>query len=709
MGAPAALAAFALGLTSAEVATWRAPPQTLLPTHAVTLTGMVRGVDPLPEGRRLLLEAVHLDGAEAALPRLVRVRLRTGDPAVVSTGDTVCIHALLRTLASPAYHGGWDVQRDAFVSGLGGSDFALGLAQRIAAADPAGLARRLQLLRERVGARFIKGIPGAAGTVAATLFIGLAGAIPPADHQAFRDSGLAHLLAVAGLHIGIVMGWTMFLTRAGLALCERSALHWPTKQIVAFVALAAGGGYVVLTGEHVPIARSFAMAMLYTLAVLPERRAISLRGLGLAGVILMLTELQEVPGVSFQMSFAAVLALISSYEVLRPRLAALHGQGGWRGKLTLHLAMLSLTSFLAGTASAPIGAYHFGRVQVYFVASNIVAVPLTAFWVMPLGLLALALMPVGLGLDRLAMLPMGWRIEAILWVARTTAALPTATLTVSHAPAWRLALAGLGMAWLGLWRSRIRLAGIAVLAVGLASPLLARPADVLVSADGRLIAVRTTDVVFAEQGNGALRFIRDDRTDYWGADAMRPMPKVGAAADGAVVCDAAGCLLRPRAGAVAALMVRGKVRRHPAAPPWSRWRLSRRVAFARSSGRRWSIGSLSGGMARWRCGCSRRAWGSSVIGRCGARARGWCRCRNGAPCRCCHPLCRWHRRSRRRRRTDPGAWEQWSPPQVMPAQAGIRDLLCCNNDKAGMLERGGLTAAECGRVNPFAGRYDAVT
>ena len=161
--APAALAAFALGLTSAQVATWRAPPLILLPTHAVTLTGMVRGVDPLPEGRRLLLEAVHLDGAEAALPRLVRVRLRAGDPAVVATGDTVRIRALLRTPASPAYHGGWDLQRDAFFSGLGGSGFALGPAERIAAADPAGLARRLQLLRERVGARFIKGIPGAAG------------------------------------------------------------------------------------------------------------------------------------------------------------------------------------------------------------------------------------------------------------------------------------------------------------------------------------------------------------------------------------------------------------------------------------------------------------------------------------------------------------------------------------------------------------------
>jgi competence protein ComEC len=560
----AMLAAFALGLTAAQFATWRAPPLVVLPTNAVTITGIVRGVDPLPDGRRLLLEAVRIDPTtppleRPTLDRLIRVRLRTGDPIEVATGDTVRIRTLLRAPASPAYPGGWDLQRDAYFIGLGGSGFALGKAERIAIAGPTGLTRSVQQLRERIGARFIAGIPGAAGTIAATLFTGMAGAIPPADHQAFRDSGLAHLLAVAGLHIGIVMGWAMFLARAGLALCEYTALRWPTKQIGAFAALAAGGFYLALTGMHVPIARSFAMACLFTLAVLLGRRAISLRGLGLAGVALMLIEPQEVPGVSFQMSFAAVLALISGYEVLRPKLHALRGEGGWRGRMMVHLAMLGLTSLLAGTASAPFGAYHFGQVQIYFVLANMLAVPLTAFWVMPLGLLALVLMPLGFGLDRVPMLPMGWGIQGILWVARTTSALPAATLPVPHAPAWGLALVGLGMAWLGLWRSRIRLAGIAVLVVGLASPLLARPADLLVSADGRLIAVRTTQGVYVEHASGASRFIRDDWTDYWADGAMLPMPKTGTVAGGEVTCDAVGCLLRPREGSVAALLVRGKV------------------------------------------------------------------------------------------------------------------------------------------------------
>jgi len=122
---------------------------------------------------------------------------------------------------------------------------------------------------------------------------------------------------------------------------------------------------------------------------------------------------------------------------------------------------------LAGTASAPFGAYHFGRIQVYFIVANMIAVPLTALWVMPMGLVGLLLLP--LGLDWLAFVPMGWGVDAILWVARTTASWPAATFDVPHMPAWGLAVSAFGIAWLGLWRSPLRLVGVPVIAVGLIS------------------------------------------------------------------------------------------------------------------------------------------------------------------------------------------------------------------------------------------------
>ena len=556
-GPAAPFLAFALGFAAAQFATARAPPlETGLPTHASIVTGTVRMVETLPVGRRITLEAARLDGA-APLRRNVRVRLRGTDPGPVATGDTVRVRAIVRPPAPPSYPGAWDLQRDAFYAGLGASGYALGPIERLTEAVPSGPARLTQWLRETISNRVTAVIPGAAGAVCVTLLTGGQTSIPAAEHQAFRDSGLAHLLAVAGLHIGIVMGFAMGVARLGFACSERASLYWPTKTLAAVIALTVGGLYMVLTGMHVPIVRSFSMACLFTLGVVTGRRVISLRGLGLAGVVLMLTEPQEVPGVSFQMSFSAVLALISGYEALRPWLRQLHGKS-WQRRLASHIVALGLTSALAGTASAPYGAYHFGHIQLYFVIANMIAVPLTAMWVMPAGLIALVLMP--LGLEALALVPMGWGAEAIVWVATTTSSWPAATLPVPHMPVWGLADFSLGLAWLGIWRSRLRLFGLLPMALGIMSPVFERPPDLLVSADARLIGVHTAAGVFLQQNQGGSAFVRDAWLQLWMSQGTTPLPAGGEAANGAISCVKDACLLRPRSDAKAILLVRGPSR-----------------------------------------------------------------------------------------------------------------------------------------------------
>ena len=553
-----AASAAAIGFAAAQFAAIRQLPQPALPTHATIVTGVVRAVEPLPEGRRIALETVRLDDGPQ-LERWIRLRLRRDDVQEVATGDTVRVRALVRPPMPPAYPGAWDRQRDAWFSGQGGSGYALGPLERIAESVPSAPLRLVQRLREIIASHIAAVVPGAAGAISTTLLTGITTGIPPPDHEAFRASGLAHLLAVAGLHIGIVMGWALAFARLALALSEHASLFWPTKKLAAMAALLAGAGYMVLTGMHVPIVRSFAMASLYTVAVLADRRAISLRGLAAAAMVLMLLEPQEVPGVSFQMSFAAVLALIAGYEALRPALRALHGNGSWRRRLGSHVTALALTSALAGTASAPFGAYHFGHIQLYFVVANMIAVPLAALWVMPAGLIGLMLLP--LGLDWLAFVPMGWGAEAILYVARTTAAWPAATIDVPHMPPWGLAVTGFGIAWLGLWHSRPRLIGVPIIALGLLSPLLSRPADLLVSADARLIGVRIGDAVYLQAVSGASKPTREAWLQYWAAEASQTIPRAGQQVDGAIDCHEDACLLRPVPGAKGALLARGAT--HP--------------------------------------------------------------------------------------------------------------------------------------------------
>ncbi|MDR3523899.1 MAG: ComEC/Rec2 family competence protein [Acetobacteraceae bacterium] len=578
----ALLAAGALGFCAAEFAAWRLPPMPELPRKASIVTGRVGSVEMLPKGRMLFLDAARI-GIDAPLARRLRFRLPDTDATKLEAGDSVQLRAMLSPPNPPAYPGAWDLQRDAYFDGLAGYGRVLSPVQVLAHRPPGGAAAFIARLRDRVADRVQAALPGAVGAIAATLLTGEAASIPEADRAAFRDSGLSHILAIAGLHIGIVMGLIFGAVRGGLALSERAALFWPLKSVAALAALAAGLAYLLLTGAHVPIRRSFAMACLVTFGLLLGRRSMSLRGLALAMAAIVLAAPNAVLGVSFQMSFSAVLALISGYAFLMPKLLAWRGRGGWGRQVGLHLATLALTSLLAGTASAPFAAYHFGEMQIYFVLANMIAVPVTALLAMPAGLIALALMP--LHLEALALVPMGWGVRIVLFVAHHVSAWPVARSEVPPLPPWGIILFSLGLAWLGLWRSRPRLLGLPAMLIAVLSPLWATPPDMMISADARLLGVRQAGRVELLRLSGAQRFTEDAWQRVWLGEAVT------------LDCTTPVCMLTPRPSGASAAILQGQdsggcdaalrisltpIRHHctPEVPEIDRFALWREGAFA---------------------------------------------------------------------------------------------------------------------------------
>ncbi|MBE7210279.1 MAG: ComEC/Rec2 family competence protein [Gluconacetobacter diazotrophicus] len=545
----AAVLATALGFAAAQWQAARMPPMPVLPKRAVLLDGTVSAVDLLPDGGRRVLvagttvrAAPRRNGEQDSLSApdtaglAFRVRLRADDPAIVAAGNRIALRAMLRPPPAPDWPGGRDGQRDAFFSGIGGGGFALGPATVMPGAGNGGLRR----LREAVAARMMAVLPGPRGAVAATLMTGLGTAIPHADRDAFAASGLAHILAVAGLHLGIVMGLALFAARWVLCRWEWGALRLPCRQIAAGIALLSGAGYMAMTGLHLPGLRALAMAAVAVLALLLGRRAVSLRGLALAAAGILLWQPAQLLDVAFQMSFSAVLALLAGYEALRPFSRRLHGTGSWRDRARLHLFQLFMTSLLAGAASLPFAAFHFNRMQFYFVLANLLAVPITAAVIMPAGILALVAMP--LGLERGPLLLMGGGIDAVIALARGVAAFPAASLPVPATPAWGVLGGTLGLLWLCVWRRRWRLLGVPLILLGLSSPWLARPPDLLVSADAGEIAFRDGTRVFALHGARADPAAERDWMRDWGlAGAPEPFPD--ATVEPRLVCNPVACLL----------------------------------------------------------------------------------------------------------------------------------------------------------------------
>lgn len=501
------LGAAAAGCLLAWTQAHRQPPFPDLPRRGVHLSARVVGVerhvghDGALAWRLLLADARFLDGINTGMPPLRRtllLRLRPDDPARPEPGDGVSVYALLTPPAFPALPGGYDAQRRAWFDGLAGYGRALGPVTCLRVSGPSGLENAIARLRQVMAARIRAALPGLRGTIAATVLVGADGAIDPEVRDTFADAGLAHLLAVAGLHLAIVMGLVMGAVRVGLALSERMALFWPCRQIAAICALLAGGGYVVITGGHLPALRSLFMAGLAVVALLAGRRAMSMRALALAVTLLLCLDPENVAELSLQMSAAAVMALIAGFDSLRARLSA------WRYEVALWrrtMARLThpfLASVLAGGACIPVGMAHFGTVQPWFVMANLLAVPLMSVWVMPWGLAAIVLMPVGL--EKLALAPMGWGIGVVAWLARMVAGLPMARVGVPAMGNGALVLFFAGLCWLCLWRGRVRLVGAIPILLAVMSPLVAARPVLVIAPEGRLAGVVTGSVLLTGPG-----------------------------------------------------------------------------------------------------------------------------------------------------------------------------------------------------------------
>jgi competence protein ComEC len=515
--AAAMVLAASLGFARAELRTAAKPPMLIIPSGVIKVSGIITRIEPLPEGSRITLSQPQLDSGPP-LPRAVRLKLRPNDGTPLVAGEGVQTYAMLFGPDRPAYPGGWDQGRDDFFSGLNASGFALSSLTVTTPPPPDRLGDVLQNLRVNIANAITATLPPATGAIAVTLLTGDEQVISPQERQNFIEAGLAHILAVAGLHVGIVMGLAFTASRYLLTRRERMALRLPTKPIAAALALAAGVGYALLTGAHLPILRSLAMASLATLGVFMGRRAISLRGLALAALILMLATPETVLGTSFQMSFSAVAALISGYAAAQDFFLRFHAKGSRFGGVIMHVVGLAYTSLLAGGASMPFAAYQFQQIQPYWIPANILAVPLTALWIMPLGLLSLALMP--LHAAALALIPMGWGIWLIVWVTAHIAEWPYALLRIAPMPSTAILFIAAGLAWLCIWRSRSRLAGVPLMAAGVLLAALARPPDVLVSADARLIAIRSGATVFLITQPRANRATEQQWGAVWGSTPL---------------------------------------------------------------------------------------------------------------------------------------------------------------------------------------------
>ncbi|MCB1386366.1 MAG: ComEC/Rec2 family competence protein [Nitratireductor sp.] len=500
MAMSAALVCAGMLLAGLEIARHRMP----VPVSGLTgqITGVVIESDLNRRGSpRYLIRPTAIDGLTAEeLPR--RIRLSGGKGAAVAMpGETISGLARLSPLPGPYLPGGYDFAYHAWLDGLGLSGFFMGAPVRGDAATATRLSERLLIAQARtriaIAARIRQALPGEAGDIAVALITGDRSGISEETSESLRRSGLAHILAISGLHMALVTLAVIGSMRLIFAAIPDLADRHAVRKWALAIGLAVATLYLFLSGGAVATQRAWIMLAVMTGASLIDRQAITLRSVALAAAIILVLAPSSLFEPGFQMSFAAVAALVACYGQWTRWRQRIHASDGWHQPGLLrqgasYFAALAATSLIAGLATGFFAAWHFHRAAPLGLVSNLGAMPLVSLLVMPLLLASILLMPYGF--EHLALRPAGRAIEGVVAISdRVNAA--GFDFETGLLPATSLLLAALGLALLCGFRGWLRASGLVPLTL-LAAMLAARPVpreavpDLLISQDGRAVAVR---------------------------------------------------------------------------------------------------------------------------------------------------------------------------------------------------------------------------
>jgi len=460
--------------------------------------GRVQSVDHLAakQTTRLLVEP-----SERTLPPLVRLSVDDEKlPAGIAPGAKIQVRARLAPPPPMALPGTYDFARAAWFQGIGAVGKALGDMTVQTPAEPHGLDGVRTRLREHISTR----LPASSAGIAVALATGDQNAVDQDDADAMRRSGLTHLLSVSGLHIAAVVAFAMLLSLKLLALSERLALRFNLVLLSAGFAAAAGIGYTLLTGAQVPTVRSCVAALLILLGIALGREALSIRLIATGALVVLVFRPEALAGASFQMSFAAVTAIVALHSAGWSRRLFQRREEGLPARLARAVLATVATGVAVELALIPMALFHFHRSGLYGVGANIIAIPLTTFVIMPLEAGALLLDAVGWGKPLWFLC--GAAIDGLLRLAHTVASAKGAVAMLPSMPVWAFGLMIGGGIWLCLWNTRLRLLGIAPFLAGAVGAALSPTADLLVTGDGRHLAVVS--------GDGTPLILRDRAGDY---------------------------------------------------------------------------------------------------------------------------------------------------------------------------------------------------
>ena len=459
----------------------------------IYVSGRIDKLDKNYRGRTRLVLSDMKDFEDNPIVGRYRLSMIHKDSGL-KTGDCVEMVAVVSPPFSPSVSGGYQFDRKLFFENINGSGYIPSEVLPIECAnDNLRLSDWAARLRQNISKRIYKVLPKDEAAVAVAIIAGDQTQISRKLIDAYRNSGLAHFLSISGLHMSMLAGLMFLLVRVFMALIPPLALKYNSKKVAAALSLIVAAVYLVISGAAIPAVRAFIMTSVVLVAVLCDRQAISMRTLAVAAMIVLFITPEALISASFQMSFAAVVALVAFYEKYAGRLNRFlsNDEGGWIRKIGrgsfAYLAGVVIADFVASVATLPFSIYHFNQVDYYTGLTNLISGPIIGFVIMPFVLISLLVMP--FGLEWLPLKIVGYGLSLTNRLTVWVSSLPYATDYVMPMPVWGLILITMGGLWLCLWYGRWRRWGALIFVIGCLSILTTERPEIIIDSEIKTIAV----------------------------------------------------------------------------------------------------------------------------------------------------------------------------------------------------------------------------
>lgn len=426
-----------------------------------TISAITKNAYKDAETLRLVLSNVSV--ANEPINSNIRLNISTEQAAELDINDVITIKANLYQIPMPCSLHGYFARRAAYLNNIAGTAKFLELIEITPAKDPI-----FAKTRQNVTINILKNMQKPYGAIGTALVTGECSYIPRQLRQQFADAGLAHVLAISGLHLSLIAGLVFLLIRRSLCIYQPFAIRYPIKKLAAFITVIVCWFYMALANFGIPIQRSFIMITLAMFAICINRTAFSMRSLVIACFIVLLLTPESVISASFQLSFAAVLGLLAFYEScwqnIHDKLFQKSGNFLILKKIILNIAGIFATTLIASLATTPFSIASFQRFSLVAILANLLAIPLVGMFVMPLALIC----TISLSFDGWSLAFSCWQLslQILCAIATWTASLPGAAILTKAVPSSALIIFAYGMLWFCLWKKSWRWFGILPMVIG---------------------------------------------------------------------------------------------------------------------------------------------------------------------------------------------------------------------------------------------------